>query len=203
MPSDAGAPGGGSPDKGTPTDDGAGLFSRDEILGGRAGAGADQRRARAIVYLIEQEAQRSGDRSSSLAAMGTAAASMGGATVDLESMLDAEARRGALPGEADEAFVASFRAARRGAGSPALRRLNDQAPAWVALVPQRADLRARVLDLLSQRYELTERNARGILANLGANDPAFAATFARVAGRPLNEAVAPGGKGLLGRLRRR
>jgi len=183
--------------------DGGDLFSRDEILGGRSAANADNRRARSVVYLIEQEAQRSGDMATGMAAAGSAAAAMGGATIDLESLLDAEARRGELPGEADEAFVESFRAARRGTSGPNLRRLNKQAKAWRMLVPQRADLRARVLDMLSQRYELTTRNASAILANLGADDPGFAETFARVAGRPLDEAVRPASGGLLGRLRRR
>lgn len=180
-----------------------GLFSRDEILGGTSSGAADNRRARAIVYLIEQEAQRSGDRASGLAAAGTAAAAMGGAPVDLEALLDAEARRGSLPGEADEAFVESFRAARRQAAGPGLRRLNDQAPAWRALVPRRPDLRARVLDLLAGRYDLTTTNAAGILNNLGVNDPGFADTFARVSGRPLGDAVPQGRTGLWGRLRRR
>lgn len=184
-------------------DDTDGLFNRDEILSGKSSGSADNRRARSIVYLIEQEAQRSGDRESGLAAAGTAAAAMGGAPVDLEALLDAEARRGSLPGESDEAFVESFRAARRQAVGPGLRRLNDQAQAWRPLVPQRLDLRARVLNVLADRYDLTTTNAAGILGNFGANEPGFADTFARISGRPLNDAVPQGRSGLWGRLRRR
>jgi hypothetical protein len=179
-----------------------GLFSRDEILAGGSGKARDTRRARAIVFLIEQEAQRAGDRRQGMAAAGAAASAMAGTPINLDDLLDDEARRGSLPGEADDAFLESFRAARRGAASPELKRLNSQAGAWAPLVPERADLRARVLDTLCGRYEFTTRNANKILATFGAGDPEFAATFARVAGRPLSEAV-PDGGGLLSRLRRR
>ena len=178
------------------------LFSRDEILGGGSGAGRDTRRARAIVYLIEQEAQRSGDRQTGIAAAGAAASAMAGSPLRLDDLLDPEAQRGELPGEADEAFIESFRAARRHAASPELKRLERQADQWAALVPERADLRARVLDLLAQRYELTTRNARRLLAAFGAGDPGFAETFARTCGRTLDEAVPTPSGGLLSRFRR-
>jgi len=185
-------------------DAGAGdLFSRDEILGGGSGAGRDTRRARAIVYLIEQEAQRSADRQQGLAAAGAAASAMAGSPLRLDELLDPEARRGELPGEADEAYIESFRAARRHAASPELKRLDRQAEHWAPLVPERADLRARVLDLLAQRYELTTRNAHRVLAALGADDPAFAEVYARTCGRPLDEAVPTPSGGLLSRFRRR
>jgi len=179
-----------------------GLFSRDEILGGTSGSGREMRRARAIVYLIEQEAQRSGDRRQGMAAAGAAASAMAGSPISLDDLLDEETRRGDLPGEADEAFIESFRAARRHSSSPELKRLDQQASAWAPLVPERADLRARILDLLAQRYELNPRKARHVLAALGADDPAFATTFARVCGRPLDEAVPPASGGLLSRFRR-
>jgi hypothetical protein len=177
------------------------LFSRDEVLAGGSGAARDRRRARSILYLIEQEAQRSGDRRQGLATAATAASAMAGSPVNLEDLLDEEARRGALPGEADEAWLESFRAARRGADHPDLRRLNQQADAWAALVPERLDLRARVLDQLLARYELTTRSGKRVLTAFGADDPAFVETFARVAGRSLDEAVPPGG-GFLSRFRR-
>jgi hypothetical protein len=179
------------------------LFSRDEILAGGSGAGRDTRRARAIVYLIEQEAQRAGDRQAGITAAGAAASAMAGSPLRLDDLLDAEAQRGDLPGEADEAYLESFRAARRHASSPELRRLEREADHWAPLVPERTDLRARVLDLLAQRYELTTRNARRILATFGAADPAFADTFARTCGRSLDEAVPTPPGGLLSRFRRR
>jgi len=184
-------------------DGGDDLFSRDEILSGGSGAGRDTRRARAIVYLIEQEAQRSADRQAGIAAAGAAASAMAGSPLRLDDLLDPEAKRGDLPGEADEAYIESFRAARRHATSPELKRLDRQAEYWAPLVPERADLRARVLDLLTQRYELTTRNARRTLATLGATDPGFADVFARTCGRPLDEAVPTPSGGLLSRFRRR
>lgn len=178
------------------------LFSRDEILGGGSGAGRDARRARAIVYLIEQETQRSADRQAGINAAGAAASAMAGSPLRLEDILDTEAQRGELPGEADEAFIESFRAARRHASSPERKQLERLTHSWTPLVPERADLRARVLDLLSQRYELTTRNARRILVAFGADDPAFSDTFARVSGRPLDEAIPTPSGGLLSRFRR-
>lgn len=184
-------------------DAGEELFSRDDILKGASGAGRDTRRARAIVYLIEQEAQRSGDRQAGIAAAGAAASAMAGSPLRLDDLLDPEAQRGELPGEADEAYLESYRAARRHASSPELKRLERQASSWAPIVPERADLRARVLDLLAQRYELTTRNARRILETLGATEPGFADVFARTCGRPLDEAVPTPSGGLLSRFRRR
>jgi hypothetical protein len=178
------------------------LFSRDEVLAGGSGAARDTRRARSVCYLIEQEAQRSGDRRQGLAAAGTAASAMAGSPVNLEDLLDAEARRGALPGEADDAWLESFRAARRGAKHPDLRRLNQQADAWSSLVPERLDLRARVFEQLLSRYALDQRTGKRVLAAFGADDPAFRDAFAKVAGRTLDEAV-PEPTGLFSRFRRR
>ncbi len=180
-------------------DDGDGLFSRDEVLAGASGKAADTRRSQAIVYLIEQEARRSADRRSGLAAAGAAASAMAGSPIDLDELLDPEARRGELPGEADEAYIESFRAARRGASSPELKLLEKQTAAWQMLVPERVDLRVRVLDLLSKRYELTTRNARRVLTTFGADQPGFDDRFAQITGRPLTDAV-PEGQGVLGGL---
>jgi hypothetical protein len=180
-------------------DDSDGLFSRDEVLAGASGRAADTRRAQAIVYLIEQEARRSADRRSGLAAAGAAASAMAGSPIDPDDLLDPEARRGELPGEADEAFIESFRAARRGASSPELKLLEKQTDAWGMLVPSRVDLRIRVLDLLSRRYELTTRNARRILEAFGADQAGFVDRFAQITGRPLAEAV-PEAQGVLGGL---
>lgn len=162
--------------------------TREEILAGRGVANRDVRRARALVYLIEQESLRSTDRDRALSSLGMAAEGMGVA-VDIEQFLDDEAQRGALPGEGDEAYLVSFRAARRSSSDPQARLIETQASSWASLVPTRVELRARVLDLLSQRYTLNTRSARRTLDVLGAGDPGFAEVFARVAGRSLDEAV--------------
>ncbi len=176
-----------------------GLFSREEILSGGASAG-DVRRARSLVYLIEQESQRSSDRQKAITASAMSATQS--AYMSLEHILDAEALRGSLPGEADEAFVESFRAARREAGSPQLKLIERHVSDWSMLVPPRVDLRARTFDLLCQRYEIDRKRCRRICEAFGIDDPQFAETFARVAQRPLDEACPAGKGGLLSRLRK-
>lgn len=179
-----------------PDDD---LFSRDEVLGGRVSRG-DVRRARSLVYLIEQEAKRSADLQHGLATVGTSAAM--GVTVDLAHLVDAEVLSGPLPGEGDDAYVASFRAARRSAESPELAEIERYHDSWSVLLPQRLDLRARVLMVLAGRYELSRKRCKHLCAAFGVDDPAFAQAYERVAGSPLAEAfVEP--KGLFGRRSKR
>lgn len=176
-----------------------GLFSRDEILAGGASSG-DVRRARSLVYLIEQESQRASDLQRAVTA--SAMLANQSAYMSLESILDPEALRGSLPGESDEAFVESFRAARRSANSPQLKFIERHTREWIVLVPPRVDLRARTFDLLCQRYEINRKKCSRICAAFGVDDPAFAETFARVAQRPLNEACPTGGGGLFSRFRK-
>lgn len=176
-----------------------GLFSRDEILAGGVSSG-DARRARSLVFLIEQESQRASDLQRTITA--TAMSANQSAFMSIDQLLDPEALRGALPGEADEAFVASFRAARRSAASPQLKLLERHVKDWSMLVPTRVDLRARTFDLLCQRYEIDRKRCRKMCEAFGLDDPDFAATFARVAGRPLDEACPAGRGGLLSRLRK-
>lgn len=179
------------------TDDG--LFSRDEILSGGASAG-DVRRARSLVFLIEQESTRASDLQKAVTASAMSASQS--AFMSLESVLDPEALRGSLPGEADQAFVESFRAARRSSSSPQLKLIERHARDWAPLVPDRADLRARTFDLLCQRYEMDQRRCRNICSEFRIDEPGFADTFARIATRPLDEACPPGRGGLFSRLRR-
>ena len=82
------------------------FFSREEILGGGL---SRIRRARAIVFLLEQEARRIGDRNAALASVSPEAAGLFSAILDG----DPELMRRSLPGEADAAFIESFRNARR------------------------------------------------------------------------------------------
>lgn len=176
-----------------------GLFSREEILSGGASAG-DVRRARALVFLIEQESQRANDLQRAVTA--AAVAGNQSAFLSIDQILDPEALRGSLPGETDEAFVASFRAARRSATNPQIKLIERHVQDWSTLVPERVDLRARTFDLLCQRYEVDRKRHRRTCAAFGVDDPAFAQVFARVAQRPLDEACPAGKGGLLSRLRR-
>ncbi len=171
------------------------LFSREEVLSGRASPG-DVRRARAILYLIEQEAQRSSDRQDGLNTVAMAAAS--GMTVDLAQVLDPETLAGALPGERDEAFLASFRAARRGAETPELKRLERFADDWKVLLPERLDLRVRLFSELANRYELDPKRSKQICAAFGTDDPEFAAKYERLFRKPLDSAFVQR-KGFFGR----
>lgn len=177
-----------------------GLFSRDEVLSGAASAG-DVRRARAVLYLIEQEATRVADRRRAMSA--TAMAVDRGAFMSLDQLLDPEALRGPLPGEADEAYIASFRAARRQSSDAGLKLIERHAEDWAPLVPTRLDLRARTFDLLSHRYDLDRRRCSRLCAAFGVDAPAFAATYERVARRPLDDAFLESKGRFLGRFRRR
>lgn len=179
-----------------PDDD---LFSRDEVLGGRVSKG-DVRRARSLVYLIEQEAKRSADLQRGMTTVGTSAAM--GVTVDLAHLVDAEALAGPLPGERDQAYLASFQAARRDVDSPELADIERHHESWAVLVPERLDLRARVFSVLAGRYQLSRKRCKHLCAAFGVDDPGFAEAYARVAGAPLDEAfVEP--KGFFGRRARR
>lgn len=171
------------------------LFSREEVLAGRVSSG-DVRRARALVYLIEQETARSAHFQQGLNAVALASAS--GVPVELGRVLDAEALAGPLPGERDEAFLASFRAARRQADSPELKRLDRHAPDWQVLVPDRLDLRVRVFADLASRYEIDPRKAKRLCEAFGVDAPDFAAAYERVIGAPLEDAFVVR-KGLFGR----
>lgn len=171
------------------------LFSREEILSGKASPG-DVRRARAVVYLIELEAQRSSDRQDGLNTVAMAAAS--GMTVELDQLLDPETLAGALPGERDEAFLASFRAARRDAETPELKRLERFADDWKVLLPDRLDLRVRVFAELADRYELDTKRSKHICAAFGTHDEAFASSYERITGSSLDDAFVKR-KGLFGR----
>lgn len=177
-----------------------GLFSREEVLSGAASAG-DVRRARAVVYLIEQEATRAADRRRAISA--TAMTIDRGAFLSIDQILDPEALRGPLPGEADEAYIESFRAARRESTDAGLKLIERHTEDWLPLVPPRLDLRARTFDLLSRRYDLDRRRCSRLCAAFGVDDPAFAAAYERVARRPLDEAFVASKGGFLGRLRRR
>jgi hypothetical protein len=157
------------------------MFSRDEVLGGGL---SRTRRARACLYLIEQEASRQADRRRRLVAAATAAPE--GAPMAVELLVnDDETMRRELPGEADEAYVESFRNARRAAKGAGLRTLARTIEYWRVLVPSDAQLRAEVLRQMAVRHTMTSSRARKVAAVFGVGDPDFDATFETIAGHPV------------------
>lgn len=173
-------------DRSTPAEpDDLGL-SREAIAGG-----LPMKRARSVAYLIEQEARRQQDRMQGINATSLAAASTAGiANVDLEDVLDAEARRGDLPGDADEAYVEAFRSARRDADDPVAHWLELSADQWRSLVPDSLELRVLVFAVLAERLPIVRKKARDICRNFGVDDPGFAEAYERHVGKPLDSAFA-------------
>ena len=157
------------------------LFSREEILGGGL---SRIRRARAIVFLLEQEARRIGDRSAVLASAAPEAAGMLYAIYEA----DPEMMRRALPGEADEAFIESFRNSRRRAKSAASRLLEGTVDSWKVLLPEDMSLRAEVLHQMALRHGLPRNRSRRIAAEFGVGQEAFDQAYLRTVGDPSSTA---------------
>ncbi|MEY4372115.1 MAG: hypothetical protein RL219_884 [Actinomycetota bacterium] len=160
------------------------LFSREEIQGGGL---SRVRRARALLYLIEQEARRVKDRR---AAMVTAAPEAG-LMLNMLWSTDAELMRRDLPGEADAAFIESFRNARRGTGGGETKALDSTASAWKVLLPAEMPLRAEVLRQMSLRHEMPRNKSKHIAEAFGVGDPAFEAAYQKATGQPASSAFAP------------
>jgi len=157
------------------------LFDRDEILGG---ALSRIRRARACLYLIEQEAGRQADRRWRVLAMSTATPELG--TYGLEALFaDDETMRGPLPGEADDAYVESFRNARRISPSVTVRMMDRSVDSWQVLIPTTTHLRAEVLHQLSIRHDLPENQCKKIFKAFGVGSEEFDSAFQSVAGKPV------------------
>ena len=157
------------------------LFSREEIQGGGL---SRVRRARALLYLIEQEAQRVKDRR---AAMVTAAPEAG-VMLNLLWSADAELLRRDLPGEADAAFIESFRNARRSSTGGETRALDTTAPSWKVLLPDEMPLRAQVLYQMSLRHDLPRNKAKHIAAAFGVGTPAFDEAYQKATGKSVDTA---------------
>ena len=174
------------------------LFSREEILSGGV---SRERRARALLYLIEQEAGRMRDQRAMLSATVAMSAEAGvgiGAIIDA----DPEAMRKPLPGEHDAAFIESFRNARRESSSPHLKTLVSNVDSWRVLIPEDLSLRAEVLHQMSLRHSLPRNKAKAIAEAFGVGDPAFDAAYEKTVGQVVSTAFAPD-TGLLASLRRR
>jgi hypothetical protein len=159
------------------------LFTRDEI---QSGGVSRVRRARALVYLIEQESSRSRDRQSIIIASAASTASM--SMVDSILTGDLETMRGGLPGEQDAAFVESFRNARRVTSPAQFKALAAHVDNWKVLVPNNVQLRAELLHQLSLRHSLASNKATGIAKVFGVGTPEFDAAYLAVTGSDVSTA---------------
>lgn len=164
------------------------MFSKDEVHSGSLGR---VRRARALVYLIEQEATRSRDRR---VALTSAAVPESGLALLSMVEADPELMRRNLPGEADSAFVESFRNARRHTSSSPLRSLESNTASWKVLIPENLDMRAEVLHQLASRHEMPVNRTTAIAKAFGVGTPEFDAAYLSVTGSAVETAfTAPTG----------
>lgn len=159
------------------------LFTRDEV---QSGGVSRIRRARALVFLIEQESSRSRDRQTIIIA---SAASPDSVTM-VDSILtgDLETMRGGLPGEQDAAFIESFRNARRVTSPAAFKALASHVGNWKVLIPDNLPLRAELLHQLSLRHSLAINKSKAIAAAFGVGTPEFDQEYLDVTGSDVSTA---------------
>ena len=157
------------------------IFSREEI---QSGSLSRVRRARALVYLIEQEARRIRDQRAVLATSAPEA----GVLLSVIHAGDPETMRRFLPGESDEAFIESFRNARRQATGPQVRALASTVDNWKMLLPDDAALRAEVLHQLSLRHSMPRNRVQHIADAFGVGTAGFDSEYQRVVGEPVASA---------------
>ena len=161
------------------------LFSRDEVVSGSL---SRVRRARALLYLIESEASRTADKNAVLTMVTPMA---GGVTMSMLVAGDDELMRRQLPGEADAAFVESFRNARRPSSDPTVRTLDRTTNAWKMLVPADLPLRCELLHQMSLRHELPRNRTRSIAKVFEADTPEFAAAYRKTVGEDVETVFGP------------
>lgn len=158
------------------------------------------RRARALLYLIEQESARTVQKRSNNMAISMAPIEAGMFVALLED--DPETMRRSLPGEADAAFIESFRNARRTAAPAHSRGLASTAPEWKVLLPDNLGLRAEVLHQMSLRHELPANKAKPIMKVFGVGTTEFDEAYLKQIGSDVSTAFAADA-GWLASLRRR
>ena len=155
------------------------MFSGGEILsGGLSG----QRRARALLYLILEEASRgAAHRTGYVSAV--ADDGLGLAWTHDDDML-----RDPLPGESDESYIALFRGALRSGPPATIPQLETSTQWWRPLIPSDLSLRVRVFALLADRFPLERGRTRKIGAVFGVDTPEFAQAFHATTGSPIDDA---------------
>lgn len=174
------------------------LFSREEVLGGGL---SRVRRARALLYLIEQEAARISDKRATITATATLPIEAG-LSFNALAFGDAETMREALPGEQDEAFIQSFRNARRNAAAAHSKVLASTASAWKVLVPDDVVLRAEVLHQMTLRHSLPRNKSESIAKAFGVGTAEFDTAYLDSVGEPV-DTVWGEDAGMMASLRRR
>jgi hypothetical protein len=175
------------------------LFSREEVM---AGGTWRTRRARALLYLIEQEASRLVQKRSNNMAISMAPMESAGMVA---AMLDndPETMRRRLPGESDAAYIESFRNARRNASPAQARGLAETASSWKVLLPDNLGLSAEVLHQMSLRHALPANRAKPIMKVFGVGTPEFDQAYLSQVGSEVGTAFAPDAGWLAGLRRRR
>lgn len=158
------------------------LFSREEVL---AGGVSRVRRARALLYLIEQEADRVATKRANIVA-----ASMD-ASFGFVMLGDEQTMRGDLPGEKDDAFIESFRNARRYGRRATVRVLASNARAWKVLLPDDLMLRAEVLHQMALRHEMPANRSKPIASTFGVGTPDFDEAYRTAIGDDVSTVFAP------------
>ena len=105
-----------------------------------------------------------------------------------------------LPGEADAAFIESFRNARRSTSGAETRALDSTAPSWKVLLPTEIRLRAEVLHQMALRHDLPRNKAKHIASAFGVGTAEFDAAYQKTVGKPVDTAFSED-KGLFASLR--
>src|SRR4051812_37827920 len=139
--------------------DPANHLSREEVMGG-----LPARRARTLLFLIEQQAARH-------------AAEREVGTMALIGEGAAEAR--------ELGWIEAFALGRERRQTTSAREIEASAQLWASLVPESPAVRATVLRLLTERYELDPERVPGIRGALGSDDDRVAAAFQRLTGDPI------------------
>lgn len=158
------------------------LFSREEVLSGGV---SRTRRARALLYLIEQEADRVATKRANIVA-----ASMD-ASFGFMILGDEQTMRGDLPGEKDDAFIESFRNARRYSRRATVRVLNSNCRAWEVLLPDDVTLRVEVLRQMANRHEMPANRSKSIASTFGVGSPQFDEAYQTAFGEDVSSIFAP------------
>jgi hypothetical protein len=145
------------------------LFTREEVISGGL---SRVRRARALLYLIEQEASRVTEKRSNTMAMAMGSMEAGMMVTAIVTG-DPETMRRELPGESDAAFIESFRNARRTASPARAQTLAKTTPSWKVLVPDNLALSAEVLHQMSLRHVMPANRSKSIMKTFGVGTTAF------------------------------